>query len=107
MQSTNRRGFLRALGALSAGLLVEPLVEPIIVVPERKIWVVGAQLQSSSRDEIFTLSLSEQRQGIIAEYIRRERLKLEPTGLPAFVGRAPLREDIAIMQALFRALVTS
>lgn len=45
MIDASRRGFLKGLGALGAGLIVEPMIEPLIVVPERKIWVVGAQLE--------------------------------------------------------------
>ena len=47
--NTTRRGFLKAFGALGAGLLVEPVVE--LVLPERKIWAVGADLKPSSLRE--------------------------------------------------------
>ena len=44
----NRRGFLKALGVFSAGLLVEPAAE--LLVPERKkIWAVGADLSPAAR----------------------------------------------------------
>ena len=39
----NRRGFLKTLGALGAGVLIEPVAE--LLVPERKIWAVGADLR--------------------------------------------------------------
>ena len=39
-----RRGFLKGLGLLIGALAAEPVAE--ILVPERKIWVVGAKLQS-------------------------------------------------------------
>lgn len=39
----NRRGFLKAFGAFGAGLLAEPAIE--LLIPERKIWVVGADLR--------------------------------------------------------------
>ena len=42
--NTSRRGFLKALGALGAGLIVAP-IEPLIVPERKKIWVVGAQLE--------------------------------------------------------------
>src|SRR5262245_33504779 len=40
----NRRGFLKALSAFGAGLLIEPAAE--LIVPERKIWVVGADCKT-------------------------------------------------------------
>ena len=40
----NRRGFLKALSAFGAGLLIDPAAE--LLVPERKIWVVGADFKT-------------------------------------------------------------
>lgn len=47
--NTNRRGFLKALGALSACLLVEPAAQ--LLVPERKIWAVGADFRAAGLRE--------------------------------------------------------
>ena len=44
MEST-RRGFLKGLGILIGAVAAEPVAE--ILIPERKIWVVGANLQST------------------------------------------------------------
>lgn len=42
----DRRSFLRSLGALGAGLIIAPVIEPLIVPERKKIWVVGARLES-------------------------------------------------------------
>jgi hypothetical protein len=39
-----RRGFLKGLGILIGAVAAEPVAE--ILIPERKIWVVGANLRS-------------------------------------------------------------
>lgn len=44
--NTNRRGFLKALGALGAGFLIEPAAE--LLAPEKKIWVVGADFRPAA-----------------------------------------------------------
>jgi hypothetical protein len=47
MMEPTRRGFLKGLGILIGAVAAEPVAE--ILIPERKIWVVGAKLQSVPR----------------------------------------------------------
>lgn len=47
MSSISRRGFLKGFGALLGGFMVEPAAE--ILVPRRKIWVVGTDLRQYAK----------------------------------------------------------
>jgi hypothetical protein len=62
MNSTSRRGFLKSLGAaLATGFVADPVTK--LLVPERKIWAVGAQL-SSERDRSKPANFSQLYQGL-------------------------------------------
>lgn len=113
MINSSRRSFLKSLGALGAGLIVEPMIEPIIVVPERKIWVVGAQLerlpdaiwaQGELTRDVLTLDALEQQ---LTALIRHEDQPWLENALRHFVDgaqpqqwlRRPPRQEITILPA--------
>ena len=83
MTNVSRRGFLKSLAALGAGLIIEPAIEPLIVEPPRqKIWQVGAQLESrttvKARDGwvIVQSDITPEEQQIIANMVGHETTKL-------------------------------